>query len=235
MWFEMPYTLGPVTRKDRITGIAGALSTSNDTAHQPLTSSRASSKKGEERTDTFRVVRAHLELNADAGAHPQRANSERSTRLDQPKHESSTPKVDLDRLGSGQSLKLAASRARPPAESPRLNANGRVESSMPATIVAPVGRDNIRNSVDRGASSADLSSGLHVLVVDDDKSVPGNRPVTSPDLGSRLTRMMMARMLVRLGHEVNTAENGQQALALITDAFQLKADAKPVDVVFLDK
>ena len=51
----------------------------------------------------------------------------------------------------------------------------------------------------------------------------------------RLTRLMMARMIVRLGHQVNTAENGREALEKITDAFHLKEDATPVDVVFLDK
>ena len=47
--------------------------------------------------------------------------------------------------------------------------------------------------------------------------------------------MMMARMLTRLGHQVNTAENGQEALHKISDAFYLQTDAPPVDVVFLDK
>ena len=65
----------------------------------------------------------------------------------------------------------------------------------------------------------DDTAPLNVLVVDDDK----------------LTRMMMARMLTRLGHRVETAENGQIALRKITDAFHLLEDAVPVDVVFLDK
>ncbi|ORX38326.1 hypothetical protein BD324DRAFT_649702 [Kockovaella imperatae] len=59
---------------------------------------------------------------------------------------------------------------------------------------------------------------LDVLVVDDDK----------------LTRMMMARMLKRLGHRVETAENGQIALDKITNAFNMVLGSPPVDVVFLD-
>ena len=49
----------------------------------------------------------------------------------------------------------------------------------------------------------------------------------------RLTRMLMSRMLTRLGHQVTTAENGRVALDLINDSYQGR-DPK-FDVVFLDK
>lgn len=47
--------------------------------------------------------------------------------------------------------------------------------------------------------------------------------------------MMMSRMLKRLGHKVDTAEDGQHALDKITDAFNASPGAPPVDIVFLDK
>ncbi|WVF71708.1 hypothetical protein IAT40_006516 [Kwoniella sp. CBS 6097] len=59
---------------------------------------------------------------------------------------------------------------------------------------------------------------LCVLVVDDDK----------------LTRMLMSRMLTRLGHQVSTAENGKIALDMITDSFEQKPNAPRFDCVFLD-
>lgn len=52
---------------------------------------------------------------------------------------------------------------------------------------------------------------------------------------TRLTRMMMARMLERLGHTVITAENGKEGLEKIDAAYHLKPGSPAVDVVFLDK
>ncbi|WVQ82274.1 hypothetical protein IAT38_004402 [Cryptococcus sp. DSM 104549] len=59
---------------------------------------------------------------------------------------------------------------------------------------------------------------LSTLVVDDDK----------------LTRMLMSRMLTRLGHQVTTAENGKIALDLIRDMFEGREGSTAFDVVFLD-
>ncbi|WVQ67940.1 uncharacterized protein L199_006145 [Kwoniella botswanensis] len=59
---------------------------------------------------------------------------------------------------------------------------------------------------------------LCVLVVDDDK----------------LTRMLMSRMLTRLGHQVSTAENGKIAFDMIKDSFEQKPNAPRFDVIFLD-
>lgn len=44
----------------------------------------------------------------------------------------------------------------------------------------------------------------------------------------------MTRMIKRLGHRVTQAENGQVALDLIT-ANAADPDAKPFDILFLDK
>ncbi|KAK8864179.1 hypothetical protein IAR55_001425 [Kwoniella newhampshirensis] len=59
---------------------------------------------------------------------------------------------------------------------------------------------------------------LCTLVVDDDK----------------LTRMLMSRMLTRLGHQVTTAENGKIALGMIKDSFEQTPNSPKYDVVFLD-
>nr|XP_018263320.1 two-component system sensor protein [Kwoniella dejecticola CBS 10117]OBR85478.1 two-component system sensor protein [Kwoniella dejecticola CBS 10117] len=59
---------------------------------------------------------------------------------------------------------------------------------------------------------------LCVLVVDDDK----------------LTRMLMSRMLTRLGHQVSTAENGKIAFDMIRDSFEQKPNAPRFDAIFLD-
>ncbi|WWD17522.1 hypothetical protein CI109_101963 [Kwoniella shandongensis] len=56
------------------------------------------------------------------------------------------------------------------------------------------------------------------LVVDDDK----------------LTRMLMSRMLTRLGHQVTTAENGKIALGMIRDSFEQAPNSPRFDIVFLD-
>ena len=84
-----------------------------------------------------------------------------------------------------------------------------------ASVPTPPNSDNVASTPPR----PDETVPLNVLVVDDDK----------------LTRMMMGRLLKRLGHKVETAENGQIALEKITDSFHLSEDAVPVDVVFLDK
>ena len=52
---------------------------------------------------------------------------------------------------------------------------------------------------------------------------------------SRLTRMLMSRMLTRLGHTVVTAENGKAALDMLCDMHEGKEGAQTFDVVFLDK
>lgn len=52
---------------------------------------------------------------------------------------------------------------------------------------------------------------------------------------ARLTRMLMSRMLRRLGHQVTTAENGKIALDMIRDSFEGRGNAPKFDVVFLDK
>ncbi|WWC89586.1 uncharacterized protein L201_004511 [Kwoniella dendrophila CBS 6074] len=59
---------------------------------------------------------------------------------------------------------------------------------------------------------------LCVLVVDDDK----------------LTRMLMSRMLTRLGHQVSTAENGKIAFDMIKASFEQKPNAPRFDAIFLD-
>ncbi|KAK4683944.1 hypothetical protein P7C73_g6264, partial [Tremellales sp. Uapishka_1] len=59
---------------------------------------------------------------------------------------------------------------------------------------------------------------LCTLVVDDDK----------------LTRMLMSRMLTRLGHQVTTAENGKIALDMIRSSFMGLPNSPKYDVVFLD-
>lgn len=51
----------------------------------------------------------------------------------------------------------------------------------------------------------------------------------------RLTRMLMSRMLTRLGHQVSTAENGKIALEMIRDSFNDKPGTPKFDIVFLDK
>ena len=52
---------------------------------------------------------------------------------------------------------------------------------------------------------------------------------------TRLTRMLMSRMLTRLGHQVTTAENGKIALDMISDSFDGKETVPKFDIVFLDK
>jgi CheY-like chemotaxis protein len=47
-----------------------------------------------------------------------------------------------------------------------------------------------------------------------------------------LTRNLMSRMLIRLGHAVQVAEDGQQALEILQRSFDM---GPPIDVVFLDK
>lgn len=54
-------------------------------------------------------------------------------------------------------------------------------------------------------------------------------------INTRLTRMLMSRMLTRLGHQVTTAENGKIALDLINDSYTRKESAPIFDIVFLDK
>jgi CheY-like chemotaxis protein len=51
----------------------------------------------------------------------------------------------------------------------------------------------------------------------------------------RTTRLLMCRMLTRLGHRVSTAENGEIALRMIKDCWEDKLNALHFDVVFLDK
>lgn len=52
---------------------------------------------------------------------------------------------------------------------------------------------------------------------------------------TRLTRMLMSRMLTRLGHQVTTAENGKIAFDMISDSFEGQETAPKFDIVFLDK
>lgn len=56
-------------------------------------------------------------------------------------------------------------------------------------------------------------------------------------LTPRLTRMLMSRMLTRLGHTVRTAENGKIAVEMIKDSFEGGEEGtQPVfHVCFLDK
>lgn len=56
-----------------------------------------------------------------------------------------------------------------------------------------------------------------------------------PLTDDRLTRMLMSRMLTRLGHQVTTAENGRVALRMIKDSFERAPNTPQFDVVFLDK
>ena len=69
-------------------------------------------------------------------------------------------------------------------------------SSSPVSPQAPFGLSHSRKS---SASPTILDPGLEVLVVDDDP----------------LTRMLMKRLLSRLGCNVSTAENGEMALDMI--------------------
>ncbi|WVQ72758.1 hypothetical protein IAR50_002318 [Cryptococcus sp. DSM 104548] len=78
--------------------------------------------------------------------------------------------------------------------------------------------DKAQAMKDEVAKKGDGSAPLSTLVVDDDK----------------LTRMLMSRMLSRLGHQVTTAENGKKALEMITDMFNGEPGAPTFDVVFLD-
>jgi CheY-like chemotaxis protein len=50
-----------------------------------------------------------------------------------------------------------------------------------------------------------------------------------------LTRMLMSRMLTRLGHQVTMAENGKIALGMIKDSQEGKPGVPKFDVCFLDK
>jgi CheY-like chemotaxis protein len=50
-----------------------------------------------------------------------------------------------------------------------------------------------------------------------------------------LTRMLMSRMLTRLGHQVTMAENGKIALQMIKDSQEGKPGVPKFDVCFLDK
>ena len=117
-----------------------------------------------------------------------------------------------------------------PEEADKSEANGRAATAAhdfakPNTKAEPILTPGsiLKSETDAPSLPAgppnDDSSPLNVLIVDDDK----------------LTRMMMARMLKRLGHLVETAENGQIALDKISDAFHLVEGSVAVDVVFLDK
>jgi CheY-like chemotaxis protein len=66
-------------------------------------------------------------------------------------------------------------------------------------------------------------------VVDDDAYV---RTRNMAD-GGRLTRRLMGRMLGRLGHRVQYADNGGSAVDMIRAAAD--GSAPPLDIVFLDK
>ena len=96
--------------------------------------------------------------------------------------------------------------------------------ASPITSSTTVPADLLLNTVP--ASSAESEpppneqpQSMDILVVDDDK----------------LTRMMMSRMLKRLGHKVQTAENGQEALTKIKVALDKEVESTPIDLVFLDK
>lgn len=51
----------------------------------------------------------------------------------------------------------------------------------------------------------------------------------------RLTRMLMTRMIQRIGHKVSTAENGAVALKLLRERHLSSDKGKQYDIVFLDK
>jgi CheY-like chemotaxis protein len=92
---------------------------------------------------------------------------------------------------------------------------------------------------------------LCAFVVDDDryvslllhysslfpKSIPfSDEPVSTwKVLMCSLTRMLMSRMLTRLGHQVTMAENGKIALGMIKDSQEGKPGVPKFDVCFLDK
>jgi CheY-like chemotaxis protein len=90
---------------------------------------------------------------------------------------------------------------------------------------------------------------LCAFVVDDDRYVFSLHPpsisfphfllVTSSStwklLMFSLTRMLMSRMLTRLGHQVTMAENGKIALGMIKDSQEGKPGVPKFDVCFLDK
>lgn len=69
----------------------------------------------------------------------------------------------------------------------------------------------IRPPTPENAGSVDITPGLPILVVDDD----------------RMTRMLMQRMLERLKCVVTTAVNGQQALELITGVSDIRSVDTP--------
>jgi CheY-like chemotaxis protein len=90
---------------------------------------------------------------------------------------------------------------------------------------------------------------LCAFVVDDDRyvfslhpqsiSLPHSLLMTSSStrigLMYSLTRMLMSRMLTRLGHQVTMAENGKIALGMIEDSQEGKPGVPKFDVCFLDK
>lgn len=51
----------------------------------------------------------------------------------------------------------------------------------------------------------------------------------------RLTRMLMTRMIQRIGHKVSTAENGAVALKLIKERHLSNSKGPQYDCIFLDK
>jgi CheY-like chemotaxis protein len=69
----------------------------------------------------------------------------------------------------------------------------------------------VRPPTPDNAGSVDITPGLPILVVDDD----------------RMTRMLMRRMLERLKCEVTTAVNGQEALELITGVSDIRSADTP--------
>lgn len=59
--------------------------------------------------------------------------------------------------------------------------------------------------------------------------------MTAADL-SRLTRKLMTKMIQRLGHHTQVAENGRMALDIIRRAHAANDESTPsLDIVFLDK
>ncbi|ORY21896.1 hypothetical protein BCR39DRAFT_488115 [Naematelia encephala] len=116
-----------------------------------------------------------------------------------------------------------AAAARNGAITPMPSANPRISTESDERKTA-VDSDQSETKITRNGgstkpSNATSSQGpLNALVVDDD----------------RLTRMLMSRMLTRLGHQVTTAENGKVALGMIRDSFLGQPDAPQFEIVFLD-
>ena len=133
-----------------------------------------------------------------------------------------TTRVALERRITAEQLLVSSTDEPPyliPTAIPETNPPLAPAAPLPSVASTTAESSSSPEAVISGIPEEDHTGPLDVLVVDDDK----------------LTRMMMSRMIQRLGHRVETAENGQIAYDKIESAWRSGPGAKPVDVVFLDK